>query len=172
MFLASQSISPTILEAVATTFALDVPKSALLVLPAAAPVNGVLEELHELGVNARSLGLQDEDRGKQALMRSTLRKFNPRRRIKRDGDGDEAEPSLLLTTQASVRGLDLPELSHVFVVGVPESEVEYHHVAGRVGRFGRQGRVVVFLEQGEKDRFGRLYRGLGVSLSEFEHIRA
>lgn len=163
-------ISPVVLEAIATTFALDVPKVALLVLPATAPVNGVLKELQELGINARSLGLQDEDRGKQELMRSTLKKFNPRLNAR----GDEAQadaPSLLVTTEASIRGLDLPELSHVFIAKVPDNEVDYDHVAGRVGRFGREGKVVLFLGKTDAGKAAELYNALKISLAQFEHVQ-
>jgi superfamily II DNA/RNA helicase len=170
------SIGPVVLEAIATTFALDVPKIALLVLPATAPVNAVLKELHELGINAQSLGLQDEDRGKQELMRSTLKKFNPRLKAGSVGPGPDdpraEEPSLLVTTEASIRGLDLPELSHVFIARVPDNEVDYSHVAGRVGRFGREGKVVLFLEGKERDKAAALYGGLKISLAQFEHVQA
>ena len=157
------------LEAIATTFALDVPKIALLVLPAAAPVKGVLEELHELGIHVQSLGLEDEDRGKYELMRSTLKKFKPQPKAgAHEGEGEE--PSLLVTTEASIRGLDLPELTHVFVAKVPESEVDYDHVAGRVGRFGREGKVILFVEWKEKTRAAELYDRLQISLAQFEHV--
>lgn len=167
------SISPVVLEAIATTFALDVPKVALLVLPATAPVNGVLTELRGLGINARSLGLQDDDRGRNELMRSTLKKFNPHLNSGsvKANEGEADDPSLLVTTGASIRGLDLPELSHVFIAKAPDNEVGYSHVAGRVGRFGREGKVIMFLEGKERQKATELYEGLKISLAEFEHVQ-
>jgi superfamily II DNA/RNA helicase len=56
--------------------------------------------------------------------------------------------------QAAVRGIDLPAISHVFIAGVPESDVEYLHLAGRVGRLGAESapkgdvkKVITFLPE-------------------------
>ncbi|KAF8585555.1 P-loop containing nucleoside triphosphate hydrolase protein [Ramaria rubella] len=174
-YAADEVISPMLLEAIATTSALDVPKIALLVLPAAAPVNAVLKELQELGIDARSLGLQDEDRGKPELMRSTLKKFNriPQRHKSHSGevDNEEASPSLLVTTAAAIRGLDLPELTHVFLACVPGDAVDYEHAAGRVGRFGREGKVVMFVRPREDEAVYELYQKLDIRASQFEHVQ-
>ena len=49
------------------------------------------------------------------------------------------------------RGIDIPGLSHVFVYSSPhrvnsQAVDSYLHIAGRVGRFGRGGKVVTFIE--------------------------
>lgn len=44
--------------------------------------------------------------------------------------------TLLLATPRAARGLDLPGVTHVFNLGVPDGAVEYVHRAGRVGRLG------------------------------------
>ena len=49
---------------------------------------------------------------------------------------------VLLATEHAARGLDLPNTSHVFILGPPSSPESYLHMAGRVGRFGRSGVVV------------------------------
>lgn len=38
-----------------------------------------------------------------------------------------------------IRGMDLPHLSHVFLLAFPSSPLEYCHWCGRVGRLGRPG---------------------------------
>jgi hypothetical protein len=127
---------PAVLETIATCFALDVPRVAMLVVPASAPVHTFVSELRDLGVNAHGLDLLAEDRGRAHLLR---------------GPSDVAvpNPTLLVATEASTRGIDLPELSHVFLLGIPEGRKadSYLHMAGRVGRFGRGGQVVTVLEE-------------------------
>ena len=123
------------METIAATFVLNVPSVALLVLPSDAPVQGAVQDLRGLGVNARALDVVKDENGRTHLMR-------------RDFDSTAENPTLLVSTLASTRGLDLPELSHVFVLGVLDGGAvdSYLHVAGRVGRFGRSGRVISILE--------------------------
>jgi len=128
-----------VFEAIATSFAFDVPKLALLVIPSSAPVNRAIYELRRLGVNARGLNLKDE------VNRATM----------------------LVGTIASTRGLDLDGLTHVFIIGIPEgprvtgkSVDAYVHLAGRVGRLlGGEGRVVtVVCTDLEGDKMVRILR--------------
>jgi len=65
---------------------------------------------------------------------------------------DDRVPILLVSTLANTRGLDLPNLSHVFVMGVPEGRVDsYTHIAGRTGRFGKTGKIVTVVEKFEEE---------------------
>jgi superfamily II DNA or RNA helicase len=64
------------------------------------------------------------------------------------------DPIMLVAIQTAVRGIDLPSISHVFIAGVPESDVEYLHLAGRVGRLGAEStprgttkKVITFLPE-------------------------
>ena len=167
---------PAIMEAVAAAFAVDVPRVALLVLPASAPLQRAVYDLRMLGVNAHGLDLLADDRGRGHLLRGA-------------GDRVEANPTLLVSTLASTRGLDLPDLSHVFILGVPEGERRvdaYLHIAGRVGRFGRGGKVISVLrerhEEAGKDgkkvvvvvdepgQLVRLLRTIGVEPTKYEHF--
>jgi hypothetical protein len=123
-----------VLEAVAAAFAFDVPRVALLVLPAEASVRRAVFDLRLLGVNAHGLDVLETARGGAYLLQH--------------GTEAEANPTLLVSTLATTRGLDLPDLTHVFILGVTEALTAdaYLHVAGRVGRFGRPGKVVTVLE--------------------------
>lgn len=116
------------------SFALDVPHVALLVLPASAPVRRAVYELRSLGVNAHGLDVLQSERGGVYLNNTP-------------GDLD-TDPTLLVSTLASTRGIDLPELTHVFLLGIPEdrSADTYAHMAGRVGRFGKKGKVISVVE--------------------------
>jgi superfamily II DNA/RNA helicase len=131
------------METVAAAFAMDVPSIALLVLPSSAPVKRAVWELRELGVNAHGLDLQDTNKGRSYLA---------------SGGGTSANPTLLVSTLATTRGLDLPALSHVFLYGLPDGARvnsrtvdAYLHIAGRVGRFGRSGKVVTLVEDSSSE---------------------
>ncbi|KAH7883486.1 hypothetical protein F5I97DRAFT_1929759 [Phlebopus sp. FC_14] len=129
-------VNPTALEAIATTFALDVPRAALLVLPATAPVHKVVFELRQLGVDAHALDLVTNGTCRAQL-------------LSRNAGVVAENPTLLVSTLATTRGIDFPELSHVFLLGLPQGRDgdAYLHIAGRVGRFGRHGKVITVLEE-------------------------
>lgn len=57
-------------------------------------------------------------------------------------DFKNGETSVMLATPNSVRGLDFPEVTHVYTLYLPmEDPREYVHLAGRVGRVGQMGSV-------------------------------
>jgi hypothetical protein len=149
--------NPNALEAIATAVALDVRHLGLLVIPSSAPVFRAVYELREMGLDARVLDPQKPAVG-------------------REGSED---PVLLVTTLAMARGLDLPEATHVFSLGMPEGPRvsgraidAYMHVAGRVGRFGRRGTVVTVVEDGqsEGERMKRILREVGVAPVRFRQF--
>lgn len=60
-----------------------------------------------------------------------------------------ATPHVLITTSLLSRGLDFaPFLRHVFIVDAPRNQLDFLHRAGRSGRAGEQGTVVVFRKGG------------------------
>jgi hypothetical protein len=143
-----------------------VPRVALLVLPASASVHSAVAELRELGVNAHGLNLLTEEgeQGRKYLLRGP-------------SDVAVANPTLLVATVPATRGIDLPELSHVFVLDVVGERLvdTYVHVAGRVGRFGRGGKVVCVVDgdaEGAKRarKFSLIFKELGVQPTRFEHF--
>ena len=117
------------MEAIAMAFALDVPSVALLVLPADAPVHRAVNDLRLMGLNAQPLDVVKDENGKTHLMR-------------RDLDAMTENPTLLVSTLASTRGLDLPNLTHVFILGMPKELTleEYMHAAegNKNGRIDKQ----------------------------------
>jgi ATP-dependent RNA helicase MRH4 len=57
----------------------------------------------------------------------------------------KSEPRVLVTTSLLARGLDFsPFVSHVLIVDEPRNEVDFLHRAGRTGRAGHPGTVVIF----------------------------
>ncbi len=76
---------------------------------------------------------------------------------------ESGEIELVIATEETVRGLDFPWLSTVYVLEVPRTANEYLHLCGRVGRVGRRGRAVVITENPrETRRLESHYKKLGV----------
>jgi ATP-dependent RNA helicase DeaD len=66
----------------------------------------------------------------------------------------------LVATDVAARGLDIPELSHVFQYEPPEDAESYIHRAGRTGRAGAAGVAISLVSVVEKmalDRIGKRY---------------
>jgi hypothetical protein len=117
---------------------------SLLILPADGKVSHTVCDLQKLGVNAFPLDFAAKTGGASHLLRGPL-------------DIPVDNPSLLVSTVATTRGIDLPELTHVFILGVPQRRVldSYLHMSGRVGRFGRGGKVISILEEGRSQKAGK-----------------
>ncbi|KAF9920578.1 hypothetical protein FBU30_009568 [Linnemannia zychae] len=84
----------------------------------------------------------------------------------------EKRAGIYLAHEANARGLDLPGLSHVFIVGLPSSPSSYLHMAGRTGRMGQKGQVVTILRDDEflEDRARSLFRMLNVQVTPYRHV--
>lgn len=143
----------------------------MLVTAATASVEALVGELREIGVNAHGLDVIDSERGGSYLLRK--------------GAAPDDDPTLLVATLSTVRGLDLPDLSHVFVLGASDGvdHDAYVHAAGRVGRFGRSGKVIAILRRfyvakqhgkrsvvDEPIRMKAIYQKLGVTPVNVEHF--
>jgi len=53
------------------------------------------------------------------------------------------QTSVLVTTASATRGLDFPQVTHVFNLGIVGAPVDYLHRAGRIGRVGQSERGAV-----------------------------
>ena len=156
------------MEAIATVFALEVPKVALLVLHPSASVERAVEDMRRLNINAHGLDVVQRERGGSYLLRK--------------GTAPEDDPTLLVATLATVRGLDMPDLTHVFILGASDAldHDSYTHAAGRVGRFGKNGKVITVVERyhtlknnkvvDEPGRMMVLYGKLHVTPVKVEHF--
>jgi superfamily II DNA/RNA helicase len=134
--------SPGSIEAISICFAMDVPRTALLVTPATHPIRRLIGELKGYDVDARPLDMLSPAAGRNHMLN-----VNGAETVA----GNEG-PILLVSTLANIRGLDLPDLSHVFVMGMPEGRVDsYTHIAGRTGRFGKSGKIVTIVEKIEEE---------------------
>jgi ATP-dependent RNA helicase DeaD len=72
----------------------------------------------------------------------------------------------LVTTDVASRGIDIEELSHVFIFSTPESPEQYIHRAGRTGRVGRTGRAISLVGALDLMNFNRLVKRYHVEVRE------
>jgi superfamily II DNA/RNA helicase len=56
---------------------------------------------------------------------------------------------VLLTTDVATRGLDIPDVTHVVHLELPEDVKQYVHRSGRTGRMGKEGMVVSLVTKSE-----------------------
>jgi ATP-dependent RNA helicase DeaD len=72
----------------------------------------------------------------------------------------------LVTTDVASRGIDIEDLSHVFIFSTPESPEQYIHRAGRTGRVGRSGRAISLLSAHDLVSFNRLVKRYKIEVKE------
>ena len=73
----------------------------------------------------------------------------------------------LVTTDVASRGIDLPDLSHVFLYEPPEDADDYIHRAGRTGRAGASGVVISLVDLIERVKLNSIARRFGIDLQEW-----
>lgn len=93
-------------------------------------------------------------------------------------DFKDGKTSVMIATPNSVRGLDFPDLSHVYTLYLPNDDPrEYVHLAGRVGRVGQMGsvkgdgaHVVSILSEDDADKMTELATELGFDFVDLEPL--
>jgi ATP-dependent RNA helicase DeaD len=73
---------------------------------------------------------------------------------------------LLVATDVAARGLDIPELSHVFQYEPPEDMESYIHRAGRTGRAGASGVAITLVSGFEKYHLERIAKHFKIDLQK------
>ncbi|TPX47462.1 hypothetical protein SeMB42_g02441 [Synchytrium endobioticum] len=140
-----------VLEAVASMIIRDNIKSALLFVASSVALDPIIEKFQEQGIPAQKLirqidwnafGTQvkysDRDAGDGA---NTVTSY-PEPPATPFESFTSGKTKLLICTEHAARGLDLPNTTHVFILGPPSTPQSYLHMAGRAGRFGRRGTVI------------------------------
>lgn len=78
----------------------------------------------------------------------------------------EGRLRFLVATDVAARGIDIPELSHVFLYETPEDLESYIHRAGRTGRAGSGGVAVTLANSLEKVEVQRIRKRFSVDFQE------
>jgi ATP-dependent RNA helicase DeaD len=89
-----------------------------------------------------------------------------RKREKVMGRFRRGEIRHLVTTDVASRGIDIEDLSHVFIFSTPDSPEQYIHRAGRTGRVGKSGRAVSLVSAMDLMNFNRLVKRYHVEVKE------
>jgi ATP-dependent RNA helicase DeaD len=89
-----------------------------------------------------------------------------RRREKVMGGFRLGEIRHLVTTDVASRGIDIEDLSHVFIFSTPDSPEQYIHRAGRTGRVGKSGRAISLVSAMDLMNFNRLVKRYHVEVKE------
>lgn len=105
------------------------------------------EYLEEQGIPNVALTSTSDSRrrGNNHHLDGFLRSTSERSEKSTSTSSDSEVPHVLITTSLLSRGLDFaPSIKHVFIVDSPRNMVDFLHRAGRSGRAGEEGSVVVF----------------------------
>ncbi|CAG8468927.1 11171_t:CDS:2, partial [Diversispora eburnea] len=78
---------------------------------------------------------------------------------------------LFVAHEFTARGIDIPLISHVFILGMPSSSIEYLHMSGRTGRMGNGGKVITFIKEGQKRLIKTLFTLLKVNPAPYPFIQ-
>lgn len=76
--------------------------------------------------------------------------LDQRERLYAVNDFRKGKCHILVTTDVAARGIDFPDLSHVFHYDFPTNKENYVHRSGRTARNGKKGKVFSFLDETER----------------------
>ncbi|KAE8240261.1 hypothetical protein A4X13_0g7880 [Tilletia indica] len=150
--LPTHEVDPHLLSALAFAFASDASSRGLALVPAQWSLRKTKEMLEGMGVPVRLLDSGVEGEGEDGVVK----------------DGEASSPVLYLLQATSARGLDLPVLTHVFIVGIEAvgDAVRYTHLAGRASRIGPNAELATIPQRdqdpdsGAKDKVQQTLRPL------------
>ena len=71
---------------------------------------------------------------------------------------------ILITSDLTARGLDIPDISHVIQMDLPQDTDFFIHRSGRTGRAGKTGINVVIGDEWEMNRYAALEKKLGLTV--------
>jgi superfamily II DNA/RNA helicase len=80
----------------------------------------------------------------------------------------KGELPLLVASDVAARGLDIPEVSHVFNFDVPHHPDDYVHRVGRTGRAGRSGTAISIVSPADQKSVTAIEKLIGQSIPRAE----
>jgi superfamily II DNA/RNA helicase len=82
----------------------------------------------------------------------------------------KGELPLLVASDVAARGLDIPEVSHVFNFDVPHHSDDYVHRIGRTGRAGRLGTAISIVSPADQKSMLAIEKLIGQAIPKTGHI--
>ena len=90
--------------------------------------------------------------------------MDQRSRMTMLADFKENKITHLVASDVAARGLDIPDVSHIFNFDVPGTAEDYVHRIGRTGRAGRKGNAFMIVTPTEKKAFDAIEELIGQSI--------
>lgn len=131
---------------------LENPSSALIFSNTKRNVEFTAALLNQFGLDAEGLTSDLSQNKREQLMA----------RIK------EGKLRFLVATDVAARGIDIPELSHVFMMEPPEDPESYVHRAGRTGRAGASGTAITLVDVIQKMELERIATRFKITFEEIK----
>ncbi|HLH11775.1 MAG TPA: DEAD/DEAH box helicase, partial [Methylovirgula sp.] len=78
---------------------------------------------------------------------------------------------LLVCSDVAARGLDIPDVSHVFNFDLPVHAEDYVHRIGRTGRAGKQGTAISLVTRADRKHLAEIEKVIGRSIDWAEGAR-
>src|SRR5205807_5370265 len=75
------------------------------------------------------------------------------------------ETPLLIASDVAARGLDIPDVSHVFNFDVPHHPDDYVHRIGRTGRAGKSGTAITIVSPGDHKAVAAIEKLIGQKIA-------
>ena len=82
----------------------------------------------------------------------------------------KGELPLLVASDVAARGLDIPEVSHVFNFDVPHHPDDYVHRIGRTGRAGRLGTAISIVSPADQKSVAAIEKLIGQSIARADVV--
>ena len=116
-------------EALTSILDLKSPASAIVFCRTKRDVDELAETLHTRGYTVAAIHGDVNQAQRERLMRAFR----------------EGRAELLVATDVAARGLDIPDVTHIFNYDMPDDADAYIHRIGRTGRMGREGEAITFV---------------------------
>src|SRR5207302_8877021 len=75
------------------------------------------------------------------------------------------DAALLIASDVAARGLDIPDVSHIFNFDVPHHADDYVHRIGRTGRAGRSGTAITIVAPIDHKAVAAIEKLIGQSIA-------
>jgi len=80
----------------------------------------------------------------------------------------KGETTLLVASDVAARGLDIPEVSHIFNFDVPHHADDYVHRIGRTGRAGKRGTAITIVTPADRKAIATIEKLIGQTIAWVE----